>query len=220
MTLSRWAIEMLSQFVYVLQCRSAGREKSDEMIMTMQLKTALGAAPHDPDHQHFSVHRPSRYGWSMFDCASSFDFALAQERYQANVPQPLSGPREGAPTVGLRLIDRSTDVALPVDKTIAISVIKGPSKGLTRRFSKRRISIGCASGEADFKIDDPEISHLHCAIDASPDLIRLYDLGSANGTYVNDEPVQSVEIQHLSEFRVGSSLLLLLILPKPEMDAD
>ena len=48
--------------------------------------------------------------------------------------------------------------------------------------------------------------------------IRLCALDSTNGTYVNDELVQATELGHLSEFRVGSSLLLVTIIAKREMD--
>lgn len=48
-------------------------------------------------------------------------------------------------------------------------------------------------------------------------MIRLCDLDSTNGTYVNDERVQAAELEHFSEFRVGSSLLLVTILPKHKM---
>jgi len=46
------------------------------------------------------------------------------------------------------------------------------------------------------------------------DMVRLYDLDSANGTYVNGERVQAVEIEHLSEFRLGSTWLIVTIVPK------
>jgi pSer/pThr/pTyr-binding forkhead associated (FHA) protein len=48
----------------------------------------------------------------------------------------------------------------------------------------------------------------------SQNRIRLYDLDSTSGTYVNDERIEAAELEHLAEFRVGSSLLLVTILPK------
>ncbi len=72
--------------------------------------------------------------------------------------------------------------------------------------------VGAKSG-----IDDPNVSRLHCALGVRHDVIRLCDLDSTNGTYVNDECIQAAELEHLSEFRVGSSLLLVTILTKGEM---
>jgi len=112
------------------------------------------------------------------------------------------------------IASQSKRFVLPKDNTITISVIGGPSKGLAHQFSKPRISIGCAGGATDIEIDDPKVSVLHCAVAVNQDRIRLYDLDSTSGTYVNDERIQTAELEHLSEFRVGSSLLLVTILPK------
>ena len=106
---------------------------------------------------------------------------------------------------------------LPKDKTITISIIAGPWKGLTRQFNKPRISIGRAGGGADIEIDDPTVSRLHCAVGVMQGRIRLCDLDSKNGTYVNDARVQAADLEHLSDFRVGSSVFLATILPKREM---
>ena len=65
------------------------------------------------------------------------------------------------------------------------------------------------------EIDDPGVSGMHCAVGVTPDQVRLCDLDSTGGTYVNDLRVEVAELEHLSEFRVGSSVLLLMILPKP-----
>ena len=45
-------------------------------------------------------------------------------------------------------------------------------------------------------------------------MVRLYDLGSANGTYVNDEQIQAVSLSHFSEFRIGSTTLVVTIVSK------
>ncbi len=52
----------------------------------------------------------------------------------------------------------------------------------------------------------------------SEDRIRLYDLDSTSGTYVNHERIETAELEHLSEFRIGSSLLLVTILPKRHVE--
>ena len=109
-------------------------------------------------------------------------------------------------------------LALPVDKTITISIIRGPSKGLAQQLSKPRISIGRAGGGADIEIDDAKVSRLHCAVGVRQNLVRLYDLDSTDGTYIKDERVQAADLEHLSEFSVGSTLLLVTILPKRKME--
>jgi pSer/pThr/pTyr-binding forkhead associated (FHA) protein len=98
--------------------------------------------------------------------------------------------------------------------TISICVISDPSKGLTYQFSKPLTSVGRTGGRADIQIDDPSLADLHCAMGVRQDVFRLCDLDSTTGIYINHERVQTAELEHLSEFRVGSSLLLVTILPK------
>jgi pSer/pThr/pTyr-binding forkhead associated (FHA) protein len=102
---------------------------------------------------------------------------------------------------------------LPKDKNITISVIAGPSKGLAVQMVKPHLSIGRSGGGADIEIDDPQVSDLHCAVGVKNEMIRMCDLDSQGGTYIEDERVDVADLAHLSEFRVGSSLLLVTILP-------
>ncbi len=105
----------------------------------------------------------------------------------------------------------SSGLALPNDRTIKISVITGPSTGFTHRLTKAKTSIGQVGGGADIELDDPQVSPLHCVVGVANDIVRLCDLDSANGTYANGERVQAAELEHLSEFRLGSTWLLVTI---------
>jgi hypothetical protein len=102
--------------------------------------------------------------------------------------------------------------ALPKDKTVAISVIRGPSKGLIHRLVKPHISIGRSGGGADIQVDDQEVSDMHCAVAVKGNIIRLCDLDSHSGTYVENQRVSTAPLEHFSEFRIGSSVLLLTVL--------
>ena len=105
----------------------------------------------------------------------------------------------------------SSGLALPKDRTITISILAGPSQGLTHRLTKPRASIGKVGGGADIQINDPQAARLHCVVGLTEDTVRLCDLDSANGTYVNDERIQAADLEHLSEFRVGSTWLIVAI---------
>src|SRR5467141_4153019 len=72
-------------------------------------------------------------------------------------------------------------------------------------ITKRRASIGNIGGNADMQIDDPETSALHCAVAITDNGVRLYDLDSVNGTYVDDVRIQVADLEELSTFRVGST---------------
>jgi pSer/pThr/pTyr-binding forkhead associated (FHA) protein len=39
-------------------------------------------------------------------------------------------------------------------------------------------------------------------------------MDSTNGTYFSDERVRVAELQHLSEFRIGTSVILVSVTPK------
>src|SRR5215510_10786116 len=105
----------------------------------------------------------------------------------------------------------SSGTAVPNDRTITLSIIAGPSAGLTRELTRPKTSIGKAGGGADIEVDDPQVSPLHCAVGLTEDVVRLCDLDSANGTYVNDERIQAVDLEHLSEFRIGSTWFMVVI---------
>ena len=68
-------------------------------------------------------------------------------------------------------------------------------------------------GAADMQIDDPEVCPLHCAVAVTGNGIRLYDLDSVNGTYLDDERIQVADLQDLSAFRIGSTEFVVLIVP-------
>ena len=102
----------------------------------------------------------------------------------------------------------------PKNTTITISVIKGSLNGHAYQVTKARTSIGRTGGGADIEIDDPQVSDLHCVVGVTQDMVRLCDLDSKNGTYINDERVQAAELEHLTEFCLGSTWLVVTIVPK------
>src|SRR5260370_36680251 len=108
-------------------------------------------------------------------------------------------------------------LALPKDKIITISVIGGASKGLARQMVKPHVSVGRTGGGAEIEIDDPQVSDLHCVVGVKNEVIRLCDMDSHSGTYIEDERVVVAGLAHLSEFRVGSSLLLVTVQPTQEV---
>ena len=105
----------------------------------------------------------------------------------------------------------SSSLALPNDRTITVSIIAGPSTGLTRELTKPKTRIGKAGGGADIEINDPQVSAMHCAVGLTEDVVRLCDRDSANGRYVNDERIQAIDLEHLGEFRIGSTWFMVVI---------
>ena len=135
-------------------------------------------------------------------------------RTQVVVQPHSSPPGDGTPRRDRTGAGRFPGLALPDGKAITLFVTAGPSKGLQLRLTKPLVSIGRAGGGADLEIDDPGVSRMHCAVEVTRDVIRLRDLESTNGTYLDEKRIRAAELEHLSEFREGSSLLRVAVLSK------
>jgi predicted Zn finger-like uncharacterized protein len=129
---------------------------------------------------------------------------------------PPPQPAVAKPDFDRTLVNEFSGLELPKDKVITISGIGGPARGIKHEMSKPRVTLGRRGGGADIEIDDPEASRQHCKVEVKQDVVKLHDLKSTNGTFVNDERVPHAELEHLSEFRIGSSLLLVTILQRQE----
>src|SRR5437868_2843457 len=69
-------------------------------------------------------------------------------------------------------------------------------------------TIGRATG-ADFVVDAPLVSRVHCRLEATDEDVVVVDLASTNGTYVNDERVERAILKRVDRLRVGRVVLTL-----------
>lgn len=144
--------------------------------------------------------------------ATIVELVQSPDRTQVISPLPSFARSEGASGLGSVMASQYQGLSLPMDQTITLSVIAGPAKGQNFSMDKPRVVLGRA--EADMEINDPEVSRWHCAVEAKDEVLRLRDLDSTNGTYFNEERVRAAELQHLSEFRIGSTVVRVTITPK------
>ena len=131
---------------------------------------------------------------------------------QVLTPLPEFARSAGAPWLAAGAASEASSLQLPPGKAIALSVIAGPARGLVYPVEKPRVVVGRA--DADIVINDKEISRWHCAIEIKGDVIRVRDMDSTNGTYFADERVRVAELRHLSEFRIGTSVILVSVTSK------
>lgn len=126
---------------------------------------------------------------------------------------PLPDFARGGGPVGAALLGANAQgFYLPANKVISLSVIAGPAKGQALSLEKPVVILG--RSDSDFTIGDPNISRQHCAVEVRGDAVRLRDLDSTNGTFVGLERVRAAELRHLSEFRMGLTVVLVTITPK------
>src|SRR5262245_45631697 len=90
-------------------------------------------------------------------------------------------------TTRLELAVRNTDRIVPL----------GPGTTVT---------LGRTS-QSDVQIDDPSVSRRHCEISFDEGVLRVKDLGSVNGTFVNERAVQDAEAHAGDAIRLGGAIL-------------
>lgn len=145
--------------------------------------------------------------------------AKCQRSFSVNTPTVVAAaygaPAQPAPAVEkTQLAAVNTGVAaLPEGKTVALSVIAGPSKGQVFRLDKAQVTIGRYG--TDIVLNDPEISRKHCSLIVHGTSAVLTDLGTTNGTFMDGQRITTHDLQHLSEFHIGSSTVLLTITATP-----
>ncbi len=153
----------------------------------------------------------------QFQCAKCgkstiLEIPPSPDATQVLTPLPEFARSAGAPWLAGNAMNEASSLQLPPGKAIALSVIAGPARGLVYPVEKPRVVVGRA--DADIVINDKEIYRWHCAIEIKGDVIRVRDMDSTNGTYFSDERVRVAELRHLSEFRIGTSVILVSVTPK------
>ena len=63
-------------------------------------------------------------------------------------------------------------------------------------------TIGRSAG-AQFIVEAPLVSRLHCQLTATEDVLLVKDLGSTNGTFVNGKRVKTAELKQGDRLSVG-----------------
>ena len=86
---------------------------------------------------------------------------------------------------------------------------RGPNAGSKFFLDTDQTQVGRHPDSAIF-LDDITVSRRHAEIRRGGDGFALHDLGSLNGTYVNRERVEEVELSSGDEIQVGKFKLVFL----------
>jgi serine/threonine-protein kinase len=104
---------------------------------------------------------------------------------------------------------------------VNLTVKSGPQQGRVFEFAEHRNFFVGRSKEAHFRIEDQGkfISRVHFMVEVNPPLCRLSDMGSTNGTIVNDLPVQAVDLKDGDVITAGKTVLAVSVIddgPAPD----
>jgi S-DNA-T family DNA segregation ATPase FtsK/SpoIIIE len=106
---------------------------------------------------------------------------------------------------------RGTGGSLLAGKKYALVVVagSGDAAGRVIPIEKPRVTIGRM--DCDVVLDDPQLSRQHAIVSIHGTNARLEDLGSTNGTFVDDERIEQTELSDRSEFRIGAHQLVFVV---------
>ena len=87
-----------------------------------------------------------------------------------------------------------------------LSVIKGADEGKVFELTADQVTVGRDAANR-VRLHDTEVSRRHAEFVRTAEGYRLRDLGSVNGTFVNDQAVQDVLLRPGDQIHVGQSIL-------------
>jgi pSer/pThr/pTyr-binding forkhead associated (FHA) protein len=93
-------------------------------------------------------------------------------------------------------------VASPPLKSALLMVDRGPNAGSSFLIDRPVTSMG-RHHRSNIFLDDVTVSRRHAELHWINDEVRVNDLGSLNGTYVNGEAIESAVLTHGDELQCG-----------------
>lgn len=90
-----------------------------------------------------------------------------------------------------------------------LAILKGKLAGYRKTITKTgRILIG-RDASCDLAIDDPLLSRQHCLLEIAENQVKLTDLKSRNGTYVNGKRIEEEILKLNDEIKLGKHVVYL-----------
>ncbi len=94
---------------------------------------------------------------------------------------------------------------IPDDLLVVLRIIEGPEPGKGFQISQTPITIG-RDNICTITINDPRMSRQHAVLYYYHPDFFLKDLGSTNGTFVNDRRIKQAQIKNGDKIRMGGTL--------------
>jgi len=100
---------------------------------------------------------------------------------------------------------------------ITLTVTEGPHQGEVFSFEEHDTFVVGRSPDAHFHLPekDPYFSRIHFMVEINPPLCRLLDMGSHNGTYVNNVRCHDAQLKNADQIRAGQTVITVAIVGGP-----
>ena len=128
-----------------------------------------------------------------------------------------SMPRPGfVPADGPTPPQASPGAVMPARFNVSLAIVGGARAGEVIRLERSSCVIGRAGpdGSADLKVDDPTLSRAHATIECLGGIVVLRDMGSHNGTFVDEQRIETATLEDRAEFRLGRTRFMLILTSK------
>lgn len=100
---------------------------------------------------------------------------------------------------------RLARISAPVSRGACLVIIHGPRLGQCIDVHDVPVVIGRSAG-ADFQVEHSSVSRLHCSVWHEQARFYVRDLGSTNGTSLNERPVTHAELAEGDRIGVGETV--------------
>lgn len=97
--------------------------------------------------------------------------------------------------------ERSAVEALPVGSALLVAH-EGPNRGARFLLDQDKVTVG-RHPDADIFLDDVTVSRQHAVFEREAGGYRVVDTGSLNGTYINNDRVDSLLLRTGMELQIG-----------------
>ena len=113
------------------------------------------------------------------------------------------GSDEGFDEAELEAMDEDNSESTRAGPPLTLEIVEGPNEGRRKRFRGVRMVIGRGQ-DCDFMLADQSVSRRHVELVYGGESgVMLRDLVSGNGTRVNDERVEDVQLKHDDVIFIG-----------------
>lgn len=107
------------------------------------------------------------------------------------------------------LEEEKVEISLEPQKEPVLVVAKGPMVGERFSLNKKETTLG-RDPQSDIFLNDITVSRKHAQIEMGQKKVVLTDVGSLNGTYVNQTRSDEAVLKHGDELQIGRFKLIFL----------